>query len=84
MPNPMKDMEMPAKAGEGMEEEEFDFGFGEEAAAEEAGPSLEAFSDEDLIDEMKKRGFEVEDVAEEAEGEEAPEAPEMPAEEAEY
>jgi hypothetical protein len=64
----MKDMEMPAAAGAG-EEEEFDFGFGEEAAAEEGGSSLETFSDEDLIEEMKKRGFEVEDVAEESEEE---------------
>lgn len=72
----IKDLEMPSKPGPEAEEE-FDFGFEEEAPAEEA-PSLEAISDEELIEEMKKRGFDVEDVAEESE-----EAPEAPAEEAE-
>ena len=76
----IKDLEMPSKpAPEG--DEEFDFGFGEEEApAEEAG-SLEAFSDDELVDEMKKRGFEVEDVAEEAPVEDEAPAEEMPEEE---
>jgi hypothetical protein len=78
----IKDLEMPSKAGVEAPEEEFDFGFGEEGAEEEAAAPLEAVSDEDLIAEMQKRGFEVEDVAEEAE--DMPEAPaEMPEEEME-
>jgi hypothetical protein len=74
----MKDLEMPAKGGVEAPEEEFDFGFeGEEGSEEEAAP-LEGVSDEDLIAEMQKRGFEVEDVAEEEAPEEAP--AEMPEE----
>jgi hypothetical protein len=71
----IKDMEMPGKEAPEMEED-FDFGLDEEIAnAEEAeAPDLESISDDILIEEMKKRGFDVEDVAEEDEGAE-PEAP---------
>ena len=62
----IKDLEMPSKAGVEAPEEEFDFGF-EEGSEESAAAPLEGISDEDLILEMQKRGFEVEDVAEEAE-----------------
>ena len=67
----MKDMEMPAPAGAPSEEEEFDFGFeGEEGAEESASTELDKVSDDDLIAEMQKRGFEVEDEPEEDLGEE--------------
>jgi len=64
----MKDMEMPAAAG-AEQEEDFDFGFEGEEGAEESA-DLAAISDDDLIAEMKKRGFEVEDEPEEDMGEE--------------
>lgn len=59
----IKDLEMPAKAAP-ESEEEFDFGFEDEAPAE-GESKLASFSDEELMDEMKKRGFAVEDMAEE-------------------
>jgi hypothetical protein len=77
----LKDMEMPAKKAEGAEEEMFDFGF-EDAASEEAPASdLASISDEELLEEMKRRGFEVEDEMEEDldSGEEAPLPEEEPA-----
>ena len=72
---------MPAKKKDGEEEmEEFDFGF-EEAASEDAPSSdLASISDEDLIEEMKKRGYEVEDEVEE-DMEDSAEMPEMSEEE---
>ena len=61
----LKSMEMPAKKMEGEEEmEDFDFGF-EDAAPMEEATDLSAVSDDDLIKEMKARGFEVEDEPEE-------------------
>ena len=69
----LSDMEMPKKESEASEEEEFDFGFGEEAPEEESATDLSALSDEDLIKEMEKRGFEVSDEMEEAPSEEMPE-----------
>lgn len=76
MPN-IKDMEMPSKEMPEMEED-FDFGLDEEMDDAEAGemPDLAAIEDDVLIEEMKKRGFEVEDVAEE----EGPMPEEMPEE----
>ena len=73
----IKDMEMPGKEAPEMEED-FDFGLDEEMADAEAGemPDLAAIEDDVLIEEMKKRGFEVEDVAEE----EGPMPEEAPAE----
>jgi hypothetical protein len=62
----LKDMEMPAKKAESSEEEEmFDFGFEDEATEEAPSSDLSSISDEELLEEMKKRGFEVEDEMEE-------------------
>lgn len=71
----IKDLEMPGKGGVEAPEEEFDFGFEEGSEEEGEESSLEGISDEDLILEMQKRGFEVEDVASE-EGEAPAEMPE--------
>ncbi len=63
------EMEMPeAPMGEG-EEEEMDL-FEDEEGETPAG-DLAAFSDSDLIDELKSRGFDIEEEG----GEEAPEEP---------
>lgn len=78
----IKDMEMPAPAGAPEGEEEFDFGegFESEGSEDSAGPDLTEVSDDILIEEMKKRGFEVEDEPEETGEmgeEESVDAPEM-------
>lgn len=74
----IKDMEMPGSPAEAPEEgEEFDFGFEDEESGEESPTDLAGISDDDLIAEMKKRGFDVEDEVEEDVDEEAPEMEEM-------
>lgn len=70
MPNEM-DYEMPAAPEAEGEEVEMDL-FGDEES--EAGPLAE-FSDEDLIEELKVRGFDIEEEG----SEESEELPEMPA-----
>ena len=73
-----EDYDMPeAPEAEG-EDVEMDLFEGEES--EEAGPLAE-FSDEDLIDELKARGFDIEEEGSDEVGEELPEMPE-PEEEA--
>ena len=52
-----KDMEMPAASAEA--EEEFDFEFGDEEAPTE-GADLSSYEDDELIEELEKRGFVIE------------------------
>jgi len=67
----IKDMEMPGKPMPEGEEEEFDFGFeGEEGEESAESLDLSTISDDDLVKEMKKRGFEIEDEVEDEESEE--------------
>lgn len=64
------DMQMPAKKSQDpmLQMEEMDLGMEEEAMEEAAAMDLSGASDDDLIAELKKRGFEVEQE-EEAEAE---------------
>lgn len=63
------DAEMPAAAA-GEEEELYDLGVDDAPEEEGGGMDLSSYSDDDLVAELEKRGFEVED---EESGEEAPE-----------
>jgi len=72
----MPDYQMPSRDNPNPEaEENFDFGFDEETSEEGTSVDLKSVSDEDLFEEMKSRGFEIEETPEE---EGTPEAgPEM-------